>query len=85
MFLNVVSCPEGLAALAASFPEVAVVTAGVDPGLNEHKYIVPVPRHSFALVEGRLGEGGQGGGALSGEAMPGGLNVIECSVTFSRS
>jgi uracil phosphoribosyltransferase len=41
MFLNVVSCPEGLAALAASFPEVAVVTAGVDPGLNEHKYIVP--------------------------------------------
>ena len=41
LFLNVVSCPEGLAALAASFPEVVVVTAGVDPGLNEHKYIVP--------------------------------------------
>ncbi len=41
MFLNVVSCPEGLAALAAAYPEVIVVTAEVDPGLNEHKYIVP--------------------------------------------
>ncbi len=41
MFLNVVSCPEGLTALTTAFPEVTVVTAALDPGLNEHKYIVP--------------------------------------------
>ena len=37
----VVSCPQGLQALAAQHPDVAVVTAAVDPGLNERSYIVP--------------------------------------------
>ena len=41
MFLNVVSCPEGLAALTAAYPDVTVVTAAMDAGLNSHKYIVP--------------------------------------------
>ncbi len=41
LFLNVVSCPEGLKALLDAFPDVRVVTAAVDPGLNVHKYIVP--------------------------------------------
>jgi len=41
LFLNVVSCPEGLAALAAAYPQVRVVTAAVDDKLNDSKYIVP--------------------------------------------
>lgn len=41
MFLSVVSCPEGLHLLGATFPEVKIVTAEVDKGLNEQKYIVP--------------------------------------------
>ncbi len=41
LFLNVVSCPEGLAVLTGAYPEVTVVTAAVDPRLNEHKYLVP--------------------------------------------
>jgi len=40
-FLNVVSCPEGIAALTKAFPRVRLVTAAVDEKLNEHKYIVP--------------------------------------------
>ena len=40
-FLNVVCCPEGLNALGNSYPKVKVITAAIDPGLNEHKYIVP--------------------------------------------
>ena len=41
MFLNVVSCPEGLRALNEAYPAVHVVTAAVDEKLNEDKYIVP--------------------------------------------
>jgi uracil phosphoribosyltransferase len=40
-FVCLVSCPEGLAHLAQSHPEVPVFTAAVDPGLNEKAYIVP--------------------------------------------
>lgn len=39
--LCVVSCPEGLAALAAAHPDVPVFTAAIDAGLNERCYIVP--------------------------------------------
>jgi uracil phosphoribosyltransferase len=41
VFLNVVSCPEGLAHLARKHPAVRVVTAAVDSGLNEARYIIP--------------------------------------------
>lgn len=41
LFLNLVSCPEGIRALHAAAPAVKIVTAAVDPTLNEHKYIVP--------------------------------------------
>jgi uracil phosphoribosyltransferase len=41
VFSNVVSCPEGLANLAKAHPLVRVVTACVDEGMNEDKYIVP--------------------------------------------
>lgn len=41
IFLNLVSCPEGLRAMYAAYPQVKVVTAWVDDGLDSHKYIVP--------------------------------------------
>ena len=41
LFLNVVSCPEGIEALFNQYPKVKVVTASVDDGLNDDKYIVP--------------------------------------------
>jgi len=41
LFLNVVSAPEGIAALHKAFPQVKLVTAAVDSHLNAHKYIVP--------------------------------------------
>merc|ERR1712151_490951 len=41
LFLNVLSCPEGLAAMAAKAPGVRVVTAALDPGLDAHKFITP--------------------------------------------
>lgn len=41
VFANMICCPEGLQALARSFPEIKIVTAQVDPGLNAEKYIVP--------------------------------------------
>ena len=41
IFLNVVSSPEGVAALYSAFPDVKIVSAALDEKLNEHKYIVP--------------------------------------------
>ena len=41
VFVNVVCVREGLAALAAAYPAVKVVTGAIDPILNEKKYIVP--------------------------------------------
>jgi len=40
-FLNVVSCPEGIAAMAKAYPKVKIITCAVDSHLNEQKYIVP--------------------------------------------
>lgn len=37
----VVSCPEGLAAMKLAHPDVAIITAAVDAGLNDRCYIVP--------------------------------------------
>lgn len=41
IFLNVVSCPEGLRRLTGEFPKIRIVTSAVDFGLNEHCYILP--------------------------------------------
>lgn len=41
MFLNLLSCPEGIAALVARYPVIKIVTAEIDHGLNGKKYIVP--------------------------------------------
>ena len=40
-FLNLVSCPAGIAYFHESHPEVPIFTAAVDPTLNERGYIVP--------------------------------------------
>ncbi|GAA5136011.1 uracil phosphoribosyltransferase [Prosthecobacter algae] len=40
-FICVVSCPHGLQAFAAQHPDVPVITAAVDDGLNDRCYIVP--------------------------------------------
>lgn len=37
----VVSCPEGLAAMEQAHPDVPIVTAAIDDGLNDKCYIVP--------------------------------------------
>ena len=40
-FVCLVSCPEGLAALAHAHPDVPVYTAAIDRQLDEHGYILP--------------------------------------------
>ena len=37
----IVTCPEGLAAVAAAHPDVKVYAASIDSHLNENKFIVP--------------------------------------------
>jgi uracil phosphoribosyltransferase len=41
LFLNVLSCPEGLQKLADHAPGVRILTAALDAGLNEQNFIVP--------------------------------------------
>lgn len=41
IFANMICAPEGLRVLAAKYPEVKIVTACVDEGLNDEKFIVP--------------------------------------------
>jgi uracil phosphoribosyltransferase len=40
-FICVVSCPEGLQAVLAAYPQIQIVTGEIDEGLNEDAYIVP--------------------------------------------
>ena len=40
-FVCIVACPEGIAQLQSAHPDVPIVTATVDAGLNEVGYIVP--------------------------------------------
>jgi uracil phosphoribosyltransferase len=41
LFINVIACPEGIAALKAAHPRVRIVTTVIDAGLDSNKYIVP--------------------------------------------
>jgi len=41
VFANMITCPEGLRAMADEFPEVKIVTVCVDRCLNDDKFIVP--------------------------------------------
>jgi uracil phosphoribosyltransferase len=40
-FVCIVACPEGIAQLQGAHPEVPIITAAVDAGLNDVGYIVP--------------------------------------------
>lgn len=41
LFLNLIASPEGAANFAQKFPKVRIVTAFVDQGLDEKKYVSP--------------------------------------------
>jgi uracil phosphoribosyltransferase len=41
VFLNIISCPEGIEALHQAYPLVTIVTAEVDSHLDTKKYIIP--------------------------------------------
>ncbi|KAG0334749.1 Uracil phosphoribosyltransferase, synthesizes UMP from uracil [Podila horticola] len=41
LFLNLLSCPQGIAAVVAKYPSIKIITAEIDHGLNGKKYIVP--------------------------------------------
>jgi uracil phosphoribosyltransferase len=36
-----ICCPEGLVAVATAFPQIKIVTACIDDGLNKEKFIIP--------------------------------------------
>ncbi len=40
-FVCLLTCPEGVAAMQAAHPDVAIYTAAIDRQLNEHGYILP--------------------------------------------
>lgn len=46
LFLNIIASPEGVTSFAKRFPKMRVVTAFVDQGLDERKY---VHRESFGF------------------------------------
>ena len=41
IMMNIIGCPEGVAAVQEAHPDVELYLASVDEKLNEHKYIVP--------------------------------------------
>jgi hypothetical protein len=51
LFLNLIASPEGAQNLAEKFPKVRVVTAFVDEGLDEKKYVVKIFLFVLVLTE----------------------------------
>ncbi|KAL3895981.1 MAG: hypothetical protein SGCHY_004369 [Lobulomycetales sp.] len=41
LFVNLISCPEGIHAVTTAHPKIKIITASVDKGLDENKFIVP--------------------------------------------
>ncbi|KAF8932458.1 Uracil phosphoribosyltransferase, synthesizes UMP from uracil [Dissophora ornata] len=41
VFVNLLCCPEGISAVLKTYPKIKIVTAAVDDGLNERKFLVP--------------------------------------------
>jgi len=41
VFLNLIASPEGIENFAKQFPDLRIITAFIDEGLDEHNYIVP--------------------------------------------
>lgn len=42
LFLNIIASPSGVADFAERFPNLRVVTAFIDQGLDEKKYVIPL-------------------------------------------
>lgn len=40
-FINLISCPEGLNALTTAHPSMKIITAVLDPEMNDNRYITP--------------------------------------------
>ncbi|RKP04220.1 hypothetical protein CXG81DRAFT_23174 [Caulochytrium protostelioides] len=41
LFVNLVCAPEGIENVLKDFPKIKIVTAAIDAGLDDHKYILP--------------------------------------------
>jgi uracil phosphoribosyltransferase len=41
VFINLVASPEGITALMSEYPKIRIVTAEIDPAMNDKKYIIP--------------------------------------------
>ncbi|KZV86830.1 PRTase-like protein [Exidia glandulosa HHB12029] len=41
IFINLISCPEGLSNMCGKYPRLRVITGWIDQGLNEKAYIIP--------------------------------------------
>ena len=41
IMMNIIGCPEGIAAVQKAHPDVDIYMAACDERLNEHKYIIP--------------------------------------------
>ena len=39
--LSIIGCPEGVATVSTAHPDVRIILATLDPGLDDHAYIVP--------------------------------------------
>jgi len=50
LFLNLIASPEGAKNFADRFPKVRVVTAFIDQGLDEKKYVYLPPRLMSVLI-----------------------------------
>jgi len=41
IFINLIACERGIENLLHAHPKVKIITACLDDGMNEHRYIVP--------------------------------------------
>jgi uracil phosphoribosyltransferase len=41
IFLNLLGCDEGIQAIFKEYPKIRIVTCGIEPYMNHHKYLVP--------------------------------------------
>lgn len=53
IFLNILASPEGISNFASKFPKLRTVTAFIDQGLDDKKYVFSVP---VRLVEMMMDE-----------------------------
>lgn len=60
LFLNLIASPEGIENFATKFPKLRVVTAFVDAGLDEKKYVTSSPDCKYLLTRNKLHHSGSG-------------------------